>query len=50
MELFKTHYKKTNITYNKIPTKNQNNRIKSIKKRIRMPTNQIKNNPNLKLF
>lgn len=50
MELLKIHYKKTNITYNKIPTKNQNNRIKSIKKRIRMPTNQIKNNPNLKLF
>lgn len=38
MELLKIHYKKTNVIYKPIPTKKQNNRFKSIKKRIRIQT------------
>ena len=30
MELLKIHYKKTNVIYNQIQTKKQNNKIKSI--------------------
>ena len=50
MELLKITIKKTNVTYNQTPSKKQNNRIKSIKKRIRIKPNQTQNKHNLNAF
>ena len=42
--------KKTNVTYKPIPTKKQNNIIKSIKKRIRIPTQPNTKQTHFKAF